>query len=56
MIRKETIEAASPTAMLATAILWIMEENPSFCPELILLDMKYDRFNFVTFNAMRLAK
>jgi hypothetical protein len=40
--------ALSPTAILATAILWIVEANPSlFFSELLLLilfDMKYERF------------
>jgi hypothetical protein len=30
MMRKETIEAANPMAILATAILWIIDANPSF--------------------------
>lgn len=49
-MRKETIDAASPSAMLMMAILWIVEENPSWYPLLILLDMKYERFKFATFD------
>ncbi len=45
-MRKETNEAARPIAMLSRAMRWIIDENPSFDPELIRLDMKYDRFNF----------
>ena len=47
MIKKETIAAPRPMAMLATAILWVMEENPSFCSLLILFDMKYPRFKIL---------
>ena len=38
---------ASPKAILATAILWIVEENEPAFPLLILFDMKYERFNFI---------
>jgi hypothetical protein len=40
MIRKETMDAARPIAILITAILWIVDENPSWYPLLILLDIK----------------
>lgn len=40
--------ALRPTVILATAILWMIEENPplsvSGFPWLILFDMKYERF------------
>jgi len=40
--------------ILATAILWIVTENPSASLPLILFDMKYDRFkNMCNFNPMR---
>jgi len=32
--------AASPMAMLAIAILWIVDEKPAFDPRLILFEMK----------------
>jgi len=40
MMRNETMEAARPMEILTIAILWIVEENPSLYPLLILLDMK----------------
>jgi len=40
MMRKETMEAARPMEILTMAILWMVEENPSLYPWLILLDMK----------------
>jgi len=47
MIRKETIAAPNPIAILTMAILWVIEENPSFCSRLILFDMKYPRFKIL---------
>jgi hypothetical protein len=44
MIRNETIAADKPIAILATAILWMMEEKLSPLPWRILFDMKYERF------------
>lgn len=38
--------APRPMPILATAILWMVEEKPSFCSRLILFDMKYERFKF----------
>lgn len=40
MIRNEMMEAARPIEILTMAILWMVEENPSLYPWLILLDMK----------------
>jgi hypothetical protein len=44
MIRNETIAADNPIAILATAILCMIEEKLLFCPWRILFDMKYERF------------
>jgi hypothetical protein len=44
MIRNDTIAADNPMAMLATAILCMMEEKLLSCPCRILFDMKYESF------------
>lgn len=44
------MEKPSPMAMLATAMVWMVEENDSFCPRVIRLDMKEDNFNFVLYQ------
>ena len=36
--------ADNPMAILATAILWMIEEKLLVCPWRILFDMKYERF------------
>jgi hypothetical protein len=40
MIKKETMAAANPTAMLATATLWIIDEKLPVSAVRILFDMK----------------
>jgi hypothetical protein len=44
MIKKDTIAADNPIAILATAILCMIEEKLLSCPWRILFDMKYERF------------
>jgi hypothetical protein len=44
MIRKETMAADNPMAILAIAILCMIEEKLSPLPSRILFDMKYERF------------
>jgi hypothetical protein len=46
MIKKETMEAPKPMAMVTMPIALMVEENPSFRSLLILFDMKYERFNW----------
>jgi hypothetical protein len=44
MTKKETMAAARPMAMLATAILCTMEEKLSSVPWRSLFEMKYETF------------
>ena len=46
-MRNEAMTAAKPMAMLAMAILWMVDEKPPSCPRLILFEMKYERFNLL---------
>ena len=50
MIRKETMDAARPMAMLAIAMVWMTEEKPSCWRLVIRFDMKYDKFNLLNFR------
>lgn len=53
MTRNESIAAAKPMLILATAILCIVAEKPACCPRFILFEMKYERFNVITnFSAL----